>query len=362
MFFYYYGGCITDNSQNSVKNTICNFDNLYKAMMKCRKGVMWKDSVARYVNNGLASILKLQNDLESGKYEIDDYYRFVIHEPKKREIVSNRFKDRVFQRSMVDNYLYNTIARSFIYDNCACQVGKGTDFARDRLKCHMQRFFRKHGLDGYVLKCDIRNYFGSTNHKKSLSFLKKYVNNPWVYAHLEAIFDSYSDESNPGVGLGLGSQINQLTQLLFLSELDHMIKERLGIKQYIRYMDDFLLLHHDKTYLKHCRQEIEHYLDDLGLRLNEKKTQIFLLKQGINYLGFKFRLTNTGKVLMLLSKENVKKRKRKLRKYKRLVDEGRMTREKANQCYESWKAHAKKGNSYKLLQRMDAYYASLWEE
>ncbi|NMB42413.1 MAG: RNA-directed DNA polymerase [Firmicutes bacterium] len=352
---------MVDNNKD-IKDVICDFDNLHKAMMKCRKGVMWKDSVARHVNNGLASILKLQNDLESGKYKIDDYYRFTIHEPKEREIVSNRFKDRVFQRSMVDNYLYEAITKGFIYDNCACQVGKGTDFARNRLKCHMQRFFRKYGLDGYVLKCDIKNYFGSTSHKKSLSFLKRYVDDPWVYAHLEAIFDSYSDKDNPGVGFGLGSQINQLTQLLFLSELDHNIKEKLRVKQYARYMDDFPLIHHDKAHLKHCREEIEGYLNSLGLKLNEKKTQMFPLKQGIDYLGFKFKLTDTGKVLMLLSKENVKKRKRKLRGHKKLVDEGRMTREKADQCYESWKAHAAKGNSYNLIKRMDAYYASLWEE
>ena len=331
-------------------------------MLKCRKGVMWKDSVARYVNNGLASVLKLSDSLRDETYKIDDYYRFIIHEPKKREIISNRFKDRVFQRSMVDNYLYDAITKSFIYDNCACQVGKGTDFARNRLKCHMQRFFRKHGLDGYVLKCDIKNYFGSTNHEKSLLFLQNYIDDPWVFEHLRAIFDSYSDKDNPGVGLGLGSQINQLTQLLFLSELDHYIKEELKIKRYARYMDDFPLIHQDKKHLVFCREVIGEKLGVLGLRLNDKKTQLFPLKQGINYLGFKFKLTETGKVLMLLNKENIKKRKRKLRGYKKLVDEGRMTREKADQCYESWKAHAKKGNSYWLLKRMDEYYANLWEE
>ena len=79
-------------------------------------------------------------------------------------------------------------------------------------------------------------------------------------------------------------------------------------------------------------------------------------------VGFKFRLTNTGKVLRVLNKENIRKRKRKLRKFKKLVDEGKMTREKADECYRSWKAHAKKGNSYNLLKRMDKYYKNLWKE
>lgn len=67
-------------------------------MTKCRKGVMWKDSVARYSNNGLVNILKLCNSLENNTYKIDDYQIFTIYEPKQREIVSTKFKDRVFQK------------------------------------------------------------------------------------------------------------------------------------------------------------------------------------------------------------------------------------------------------------------------
>ena len=79
-------------------------------------------------------------------------------------------------------------------------------------------------------------------------------------------------------------------------------------------------------------------------------------------MGFKFKLTETGKVIRLLDKKNIKKRKRKLRKFKKLVDNGRMTKEKADQCYESWKAHTMKGNSYNLLKKMDRYYEDLWKE
>lgn len=341
-----------------MRNIVCSFDNLYKAMTKCRKGVMWKDSVARYSNNGLVSILKLYNSLQDGSYKIDDYQYFTIYEPKKREIVSTRFKDRVFQRSLCDNYVYEALTKGFVYDNVACQIGKGTDFAIDRLNCHLQRFFRKYGLDGYVLKCDIKNFFGSTPHATAKKAVRKRVKDKWACSCVEDIIDSYG----PGVGLGLGSQVTQLIQLAVLDDLDHFIKEVLRIHQYIRYMDDFILLHRGKAYLKYCLAQIEYQLSRLGLRLNKRKTQIHPIRQGINFLGFKFRLTETGKVLRLLDKGNIKKRRRKLRKYRQLVDIGLMTREKADQCYESWKAHAEKGSSYWLLQRMDKYYESLWEE
>ena len=347
---------------DSIKDTVCSFAYLYKAMTKCRKGVMWKDSVARYSNNGLASVLKLYNSLNTDTYSIDEYHHFTIYEPKEREIVSTRFKDRVFQRSLCDNYLYDVITKSFIHDNCACQVGKGTDFAMDRLNCHMQRYFRKYGLNGYVLRCDIKNYFGSTPHQIAKKTVRRNVKDRWVLGHLENIIDSFSSNDKPGVGMGLGSQVTQLIQLAVLDGLDHTIKEELRIKQYIRYMDDFLLIHNSKEYLRECLLQINAILEKLGLKLNTKKTQIFPLKQGIDFLGFKFKLTETGRVVRIINKENVKKRKRKLRKLKKLVDDGKMTREKADQCYESWKSHAKKGNSYKLLQRMDKYYASLWKE
>lgn len=347
---------------DSIKETVCSFDNLYKAMTKCRKGVMWKDSVSRYSNNGLASVLKLYNSLENDTYEIDKYQRFTIYEPKEREIVSTKFKDRVFQRSLCDNYLYDAITKNFIHDNCACQINKGTTFAMDRLNCHMQRFFRKHEVNGYVLKCDMKNYFGSTPHSTAKKAVSKNIKDKWALGCVEDIIDSFSTDDSPGVGLGLGSQVTQLIQLTVLNDMDHFIKEKLKIKQYIRYMDDFILIHHSKEYLKECLVEIKDNIEALGLSLNIKKTQIFPLKQGINFLGFNFKLTETGKVLRLLSKENIKKRKRKLRKFKKLVDESKMTKEKADECYESWKAHAKKGNSYKLLQRMDEYYKNLWEE
>jgi len=102
-------------------------------------------------------------------------------------------------------------------------------------------------------------------------------------------------------------------------------------------------------------------VEELGVHLNSNKTQTFPLRQGINFLGFKFKLTKTGKVIRLLDKKNIKKRKRKLRKLKELVERGKITKEKVDKCHESWKAHAGKGNSYNLLKRMDFYYENLWK-
>lgn len=345
---------------DNVKDVVCSFDNLYKAMYKCKKGVMWKDSVSRYVNNGLSSITKLRYQLINGTYKIDKYYEFVIHEPKTREIISTKFKDRVFQRSLCDNYLYHEITKGFIYDNGACQLNRGTDFSRNRLKTHLKRYYREYGTEGYVLKCDFKNYFGSTKHHIAKEALAKAVRDKWTLQHCYDIIDTYN--TGDATGLGLGSQITQLVQLLVLNDLDHYIKEDLKIKHYVRYMDDLVLIHHDKEYLKECLTRINKIVNELELTLNKKKTKLFKLSQGINFLGFKYKLTSTGGIHSVLLKENLKKRKRKLREYVKLYREGRMSFEQLDNGQESWKAHASKGNSYWLIEKIDNYYNNLLEE
>jgi hypothetical protein len=131
---------------------------------------------------------------------------------------------------------------------------------------------------------------------------------------------------------------------------------------HIRYMDDFILIHQDKEHLEYCLDEINKYLASLDLKLSTKKTQIFPLKQGIKFLGFIFHLTETGKVIRKLRKENVTHEKRKLRRMKKLVDEGVLTKEHVDECYASWKAHAKQGNTYNLILSMNKFYKNLWKE
>lgn len=123
-----------NNKESDIKIRVCDFGNLYDAMLRCAHGVKWKDSVAGYLKNGLANCLYLHEELMQDKYILSKYIIFYIYDPKLRKIVSTRFNDRVFQRSLCDNYLTEQITRSFIYDNGACQIGKGTTFSRSRQK------------------------------------------------------------------------------------------------------------------------------------------------------------------------------------------------------------------------------------
>ena len=109
------------------------------------------------------------------------------------------------------------------------------------------------------------------------------------------------------------------------------------------------------------RKEIEDYIKPLGLRLNNK-TQIFPLKNGIDFLGFHTYLTSTGKVVRKVRAKSIDNMKRKIRKYRGLVDSGRMTLESVLQSYASWCGHISHGNTYHLRQNMDAYFFSYFPE
>lgn len=349
------------DSALSPKDTICSFEELYKAAFICKRNVMWKDSVAGFIKNILINCYNLHEELMNDTYKLSPYSVFVVHEKKTRTIVSTRMRDRVVQRSLCDNYLTEYLTKSFIYDNCACLPGKGTDMARNRLKCHLQRFYRKHGLDGWVLKVDIHDYFGSTPHDVVKAAVAKRVPDPWVREQVNDIIDSFTHIS-PHKGMGLGSQITQLVQLAVLDDMDHYIKEVLRIKGYVRYMDDFILIHEDKEHLKHCLSEITRMLHNMELELNEKKTGIQPVKYGIHFLGFSFRLTDTGRVIQTLLHKKVSKQRRKLRKLVDLVDNGKMTRQRADECYQAWRSHVSKGNCRGLLSKMDSYYVSLYAQ
>lgn len=109
-------------------------------------------------------------------------------------------------------------------------------------------------------------------------------------------------------------------------------------------------------------EAVKEQLGGIGFWVHEEKTRITPLSKGFLWLGFEYRITNTGKVIMTLNSANIKHERKKLRKLVGLAKEGRITKAKVDECYKSWKANASKGDSYKLIQRMDKYYNDLWKE
>lgn len=270
---------------------------------------------------------------------------FYVYEPKKRLVQAPAFVDKVVQHALVDNLIYERITNSFILDNYASQKGKGLHFGLDRLRGFFTEYWNKYRTaEGWVLKADVRHFFASIDHDKLKEKLKRLDLEPIVFDLLCTYIDSTD-------GLPLGYQTSQLFALLFLDEFDHFVKERLHIRWYGRYMDDFFLIHPDKDYLQFCLKEIRAFMASLGLELNEK-TQIFPIRNGIDFLGFHTYLTEEGKVIRKLRHSSIKRMRSKLRRWEQDYPAGLVTREKILQSWQAWDAHAAHGNTWSLRQQV----------
>ena len=336
---------------------IIGFDALYASKEKCVKGVRRKANVARFDLFGMDEILKLQKELATGTYRARPTITVRITYPKPRTAVANGIRDRTYQRSLNDNAVYPAMSRSFIRHNAACQTGKGTDWARKQVKLMMEREYRQYGADGYVLQADVRHYYDTMPHDVANRRFERNLS-PTVYSRVREVLDrQYTGDA----GYSPGSQMVQLAGISVPDPIDHYIKERLRAKKYVRFMDDSLIIHHDKAQLEEWREAIRARYAADGMELHPTKTKIVRLQDGFRFLGFIYRLTPEGKVIMTVDPQNVKAERKRLFRLAQLIKAGEKPVSALYEQYTSWKAHAAKGNSKQLLQRMDQYVKSLLE-
>ena len=331
--------CMTDFEK------VIDFENMYKAYRKAKRGKGFKKSAAKFNIMALEGVNALIEQLKNKTYTISKYNEFKVYEPKERIIQTTSFKDKVVQHSLCDNVILPKLEKVFIYDNCAGQKGKGTLFGLDRLSEQMKLFYKQYGFNGYILKCDISKFFYNISHEQ----LKDTVHYWFSDIDICWLCDLFID-STDGKGIPLGNQINQGLALLYLDGMDKLIKSELGIEYYGRYMDDFYLIHPSKDYLKYCLNIIKEYLNTLDLTLNGK-TQIFPFKNGVSYLGFHTYITDKGKVIRKLKNENKRNAQKKYIKMAKLVAQGKLNKDKFDSSYQAWKNHLSHGNCYKLTKQ-----------
>lgn len=341
-----------------TKEEVISYDSLWDSFMKCKRGVIWKPSVKHFSLNAVEEVYKIEQQLNNGTWKNGIPKKITIAFPKKREGLSIPFRDRIYQRSINDNVLYKSIQPSFILDNCACQKGKGIDFARKRLKKHLWNQYCHFGIDSYVLQIDIKGYYPNMQHDAVKKKFRRYLADELYEMVCDVLDTQYAGD----VGYNPGSQMVQIAGISLLDDLDHYCKERLHLKHYMRYMDDILIIHESKEYLKYVLSEIEKKLDEISFQVHETKTHITPLKKGFTFLGFEYRMTFTGKVIMTLNSANVKHERKKLYRMVNLVKKGERNKDKVDECFKSWCANAKKGNSFNLITRMTIYYNSLYED
>lgn len=332
---------------------VFSYDHLLKSADLCKRNVYWKASVQNFMFEKDFNVSVIHNELIENRFRVKHKHKFSLYERgKKRTIQSVHIRERVVQRCLCDYCLTPLLEPTLCYDNCASQKNKGISFAIDRVQRHLQKYYRKHGNEGYVLLFDYSNYFGSINHEMIMNKLKKYVTDERILNIIQIFINEFDE------GLGLGSQVSQVLSLFAASPVDHMIKDEMRFKYYIRYMDDGLIIHNDKKELEELLKKIIQLSNDLGLTINTKKTHIVSIKN-FKFLKKRFSLLDNGKIIIRLSADSITRMRRKLKKFEGLYRAGKMSLENIETSYKSWRGFALQCNSYNTVKKLDEYYNEL---
>ena len=321
------------------------YGHLMDAANKCCKSVRWKASVQMFEIDRARWAAELYEQLLKGTYRSKGFHEFLLMERgKHRFIQSVHVTERCVQKCVNEYGVKPYVTPRLIYDNSASLKGKGTEWAIKRLRKQLATHYRKHRRKGGILICDFHNYFGSIPHDRLLPMLRYAIKDDRLYRLTAYFIDQFGD-----TGLGLGSELSQIVAIYYPNRMDHYIKEQLHIKGYGRYMDDFYLIHEDIDYLRICLKEVRRICGELGLSLNNR-TQIIRFECGsFVYLKRRFMLSEGGKVVTRLTRQNITKRRRTIKKQaKKGID--------ASQSYMSWRGYASKWDSGRTVHTMDRLF------
>jgi RNA-directed DNA polymerase len=283
-----------------------SFADLVTAYFDCRQNKRNKKSALAFELNLERNLGHLYDELQDGSYRPGPSICFVITRPKPREVWAADFRDRI-----VHHLLYNKISprfhASFIADSCACIPGRGTLYGAVRLEAKVRSITKNWKRPAFYLKCDIANFFVSIDKRILFDLVAAKIPEPWWRGLAEQILFhdariGVSIQSPPGKlalipehkslfnqpeyrGLPIGNLSSQFFANIHMNELDQFIKHQVGAKHYIRYVDDFILLHESRQWLNAAKAQIESFLPQLALQLNPKKTILQPVDRGIDFVG-----------------------------------------------------------------------------
>ena len=289
---------------------ILDWENFANASWKAARGKRGKPATRMFLDNLHDNLNQLIAEVANGDYRTGPYTRFLIYDPKQRLIHAPCFRDRVLHHAVM-NLCEPVFEKRLIFDTYACRLGKG----------HHAALRRAHGFSRtypYFLKMDVRHFFDSVNHRVLIAQLWRIFKDRPLLNLFGRIIGDY--QSKPGRGLPIGSHCSQHFANSYLAPLDRLVKETLGLKGYVRYMDDFVVWHHDRDVLKLTRDRIVAFMND-ALALQPKPSPFINRSAlGLQFLGY--RLFPGG---LRLSKRGARRFAEKSRHYRWLFETGGYT-------------------------------------
>lgn len=338
-------------------DTLVDYNKILSSYRLVVRNTKHKDKLFKYNLFLSSNLINIYNNLNNKTYHHGKYNIFLIKDPKYRVIMSENLNDKIVNQ-MVSEYILKPVLEPRLIDsNVATRKNMGSSYAFYLCKKYINKL-KRDGRDIYVLKFDIKKYFYNIDHNILLSKLDKifvdknimtilrniiyssnyfYVNkeiDSIINRELKKDLSIYHKKEllkvpryNYHKGLAIGNVTSQILAIFYLNRIDHFIKEKLGCKYYIRYMDDGVIFDYDKERLKYIKGVIERELLKEKLELN-KKTNIYKLSNGLTFIGYRFMLRNNKLIIRINNK--VKTRIRRKIKCLDLYDKEKLVRVKVS--------------------------------
>jgi len=332
-----------------------SIENLISSFVKARKGKTKKDYIINFESNLNKNLRQLQLELKNKIYKPHRLKKFIVCDPKTRTIHASIFRDRIVHHAVV-NILKPIYEKIFIYDSFASRKFKGTHEAVKRFEYFLRKVssngqkiknhFNNNSIKGFILKADVKHYFATMSHEILIDILRKNIRDEDFIWLIKIILNNF-DTKIKGQGVPLGNYTSQFLANVYLNRLDYFVKHKLKAKYYIRYVDDFVILHDNKKVLEEYLIKIKKYLKNLRLELHPDKSRIYPLRNGITFLGYRIFYH-----YKLLRKRNINSFKNKLRENIKLYREGLMSREKLESFLQGWFGYSKFANTYNFRKKI----------
>jgi len=334
----------------NVFEKIISLENLFLAWDKFKSDKQKRQDVRKFEWQLEENIFKLHRDLKYKRYKHGEYVSFYIQDPKQRHIHKATVRDRILHHA-VFAALSPIFEPTFIPNSFSCRIGKGTHRGIDILEKILKQVSGNAFKRCFVLKCDIKKFFETIDHRILLDIVRKRVKDDDALRLLEEIIESFSSKYSTlfqRKGLPIGNLTSQLFANIYLNEFDQFVKHHLKIKNYIRYTDDFVIIAGARLYLKNIIAPIHFFFKKkLALELHPKKITIRKFHQGIDFLGY--ILLPHYRLLRAKTKQRIfRKLEKRVREYKNETI-NKQTLEQSLQSYLGVLSHA---NTYKLGQKM----------
>ncbi len=303
-----------------------------------------KNKLFRFERTMMTILIDNINRVNNNNYTPGKYNIFLIRRPKFRIVMSLSIIDKIINHVVTTKYLIPTLDKYLNFRNVATRKGMGADYGVRLVKKYIEEN-KKHDKF-YVLKMDISKYFYNIDHNILKSMLKDkfdtdiydlickiidstnndYVNSTIYNIKTKELNKKYNKDIDDipyyeyDKGLPIGNMSSQYLAIYYMSNIDHYIVHNLKIKHYIRYMDDLVLIHHDKEYLEKCRDIIEEKLNnELKLKINNK-TKIYDINDGFDFLSYNFKVINK-KTIISISKKTYRNIKKNIKNLKGNIEE-----------------------------------------